>query len=54
MTPGNHPIIVRMTLIKNSVFKPCFKKTAKGGNKMLSIIVNNDMFYVFWFDTKLD
>lgn len=46
MTPGIQPMIVRITLIKNVVPRPCFKKTAKGGNKILRMIVSNDIGYI--------
>lgn len=46
MTPGIHPIIVRITLIKNVPPRPCLVKTANGGKSILSIIVINDIVLV--------
>ena len=44
ITPGSQPIMVRTTLIKKVVPRPCCIKTANGGNKMFRIIVNKDIF----------
>ncbi len=53
MTPGNHPIIVKIKLIRNSVPKPCFRKTAKGGSRIHKITVSIDIILFFWFNSKL-
>lgn len=43
MTPGSHPIRVNIILKSRAEPTPCFKNTAKGGNKMFNIIVSNDI-----------
>ncbi len=48
MTPGNHPIKVKIKLIRNSVPKPCFRKTAKGGSRIHKITVSIDIIFDFF------
>jgi len=43
ITPGNHPIIVRIMLKSKAVPTPCFRNTANGGKKMFNKIVSNDI-----------
>ncbi len=54
MTPGSHPIIVKIKLIRNSVPKPCFKKTAKGGSRIHKITVSIDiiLFFLVQFEVR--
>ena len=47
MTPGIQPMMVSNKFIKKVVPKPCFKKTANGGNKILRIIVSSDIEFDF-------
>lgn len=47
ITPGIHPMSVNRMLSKKAPPKPLFIRTATGGSKMLSIIVNSDIFIVF-------
>ena len=49
MTPGSHIKMVR--IIRNVVPKPCLRKTANGGNKILRIIVNKLMVVCFFNKT---
>ncbi len=46
MTPGIHPIKVSSMFRKNAPPSPRFMNTATGGNKMLNMIVNNDIVLV--------
>ena len=48
MTPGSHIKMVRIKFIRNVVPKPCLRKTANGGNKILRIIVNKLMVVCFF------
>ncbi len=47
MTPGNHPIMVKIMLISKVVPTPCFKNTANGGKKMFNKIVSMDIIESF-------
>ncbi len=51
MTPGSHIKMVRIKFIRNVVPKPCLRKTANGGNKILRIIVNKLMVVCFFNKT---
>ena len=51
MTPGSHIKMVRIKFIRNLVPKPCLRKTANGGNKILRIIVNKLMVVCFFNKT---
>lgn len=45
ITPGNQANRVKRTLTKKVVPRPCFRNTAKGGNRMFKIIVRIDILY---------
>ena len=47
MTPGNHPIKVKIMLMSKVVPTPCFKNTANGGKKMFNKIVSMDIIESF-------
>ncbi len=49
ITPGNQPMMVSITLIKNVVPSPCFKKTANGGKNIFKSIVSIDIIMFFLF-----
>ena len=46
MTPGSHIKMVRIKFIRNVVPKPCLRKTANGGNKILKMMVSKDIIIV--------